>query len=689
MTYGYAGKILRLNLTTKTVSTIDTSQYEDWGGGNGMGAAIYWDLCADKSLASGMDPKNVVTIMGSPLSGTLVPSAASRCEMQGVGPQGYPIEWHTRSNFGGRWAGQLKQAGWDGVVIEGAASSPVWINIINDQVTIEDASTLWGLNTTETTTNIQEMVTGYVRVGDWVAQGNSYTTQKPSVLCIGQAGEHLSRLACVIHDLGHGAGQGGFGAVWGSKNLKAISVVGTGSVQVADPQALMDAWLWYKQNFAFNVDNPRRPEWADQTHDPYGDWCRPPAMATFGGITAGQSRGAACLACPRGCTVRSDSGRDNEGTCDETCWIGGVNNDEMATLCRLIGEYGINAYDPTAPNYLVALNQLGIVGPGKQVECNLPFDTAGALTQTFMEPYFRQVAYAEGIGKDLADGIARASVKWGRWQQDSSSGLLQLPEWGWPPHDIWLEVEWPYGSILGDRDINEHCFAMHGALRTLTPMISSGAGFPLTAEEFVGLYAQKVPPYNGDPFMFDYGDGPTGIYSDHRAKEIAWHRHYTRFWKQSVLYCDWVWPDFNDPNVADYSGATPDGEPKFFNAVTGKNLSFTDGVEIGRKIWNLERSIWVLQGRHRDMEIFPDWMYDTPISTPFYTPVYENGQWKYSDNMGRKLNRTNFEAWKTLFFKFEGWDSNNGYPTRATLEGLGLGNVANTLDMAGKLGSPS
>ena len=63
----------------------------------------------------------------------------------------------------------------------------------------------------------------------------------------------------LIHDAGNGAGQGGFGAVWGSKKLKAISVIGTGSVSVADPKALMAARLWYRQ-FQYDVDNPRLPK---------------------------------------------------------------------------------------------------------------------------------------------------------------------------------------------------------------------------------------------------------------------------------------------------------------------------------------------------------------------------------------------------------------------------------------------
>ena len=105
MTCGYAVKILRINLSTRYIGSIDTAQYEAWGGGHGMGSAIFWDLCQDKTV-SGFDPRNVITIMSTPLAGTLAPGAG-RCEVQGIGPQGHPSEWFTWSNFGGRPASTL------------------------------------------------------------------------------------------------------------------------------------------------------------------------------------------------------------------------------------------------------------------------------------------------------------------------------------------------------------------------------------------------------------------------------------------------------------------------------------------------------------------------------------------------------------------------------------------------------
>jgi aldehyde:ferredoxin oxidoreductase len=689
MTGGYAGKILRINLTKKSISTMDTEQYEEYGGGHGLGSAIFWDLAGNQLPFSAFDPRNVVTIMTGPFSGVVVPSAAGRCEVQGVGPQAYPIEWFNRSNFGGRFSAQLKYAGWDGIVVEGAVSGtndPVWINIIDDKVTIESAKTLWGLDIYETQEEIWRRVVPAAKFGEWLALEDNYTTQKPAVLCIGPAGENKVKFACLIHDAGNGAGQGGFGAVWGSKKLKAISVIGSGSVSIADPKALMAARLWYRQ-FQYDVDAPRLEKFPNAmmfspiNNAPADDQFlnkRPPFEP---------ARAQACAGCPKACRQRMASGLANESSCADSMWPDGLQapRREKEAMCDLIQGYGLNTFEwRVLIAYLNTLYKQGILGRGKKIECELPMELYG--TPGFIQTLARSVSLREGIGDVLSGGCARAAEAWGRYKEDTDSGLLALPNWGYSAHlDPRIEVEWSYGSILGERDINEHSFsfpfhvmpgAMMGAKRD--PL------FP--ADKMVEIVASKVSPYEGDPFMFDYSEGPTGIYSDHRAKEIAWHRHYTRFWIQSALFCDWVWPLFITPNSVDMLGPTPEGEPRFFNAVTGKNISFADGVEIGRKIWNIDRSIWVLQGRHRDMEVLAGYVYNVPSKGNYYLPNYESGKWTYFTKPGRVLNKAKFEEWKTKFYDFEGWNNTNGWPKRNTLEQLGLKKVADTLQSKGKLG---
>ena len=219
-TPGYAGKILRINLSRKTIRSIETSKYEAYGGGYGIGIALFWDLCVAPGgwdLQDAFDPRNIVTLMTGPLAGTLVPFAG-RTSVSGLAPQAWPINWFSRSNFGGSFAPMLKLAGWDGVVVEGKSDAPVYINIVDDKVTLEDAKPLWGLNTWDTQEEIWKMqsTSAPVRYGDeWQKLGNGYTTQRPSIVAIGPAGENKSRIASLVHGGGSGAGQGGFGGVFG------------------------------------------------------------------------------------------------------------------------------------------------------------------------------------------------------------------------------------------------------------------------------------------------------------------------------------------------------------------------------------------------------------------------------------------------------------------------------------------
>lgn len=677
--YGYTGKILRVDLTNRRTSTISTSDYKEWGGGHGIGSAIFWDLCEDKTI-DGFDPRNVVTIMTSPLSGTMAPSAGSRCEVQGIGVQPHPVGWFTRSNFGGRFAAMLKFAGWDGIVIQGAADSPVWIKITDDKVSIEDANDLWGLDTYAAQQAIWAEM-GAQRYGDWMQLGNSRssgrTTQLPAVLTIGPAGETLSRIAALVHDGGSGAGQGGFGGIWGAKKLKAIGVWGTGSVSTADPEALAQARLWFVRNHQYNVDSPLRT-----------------AAGGMSGLAMGRSAGThepnriyGCLSCPLPCRRRTQSGALNDSQCVDGQWyIVAANPDVKVRSVDLMQKYGLNAFDMIGiMPFLLVLLQMGMLGPGQAIDSSpLPLHQMGTLD--FADALLKAMSNREGIGDDLAEGAVRAAERWGILEMALDQGLLQYPVWGYNWHWSLPGVEWTYGTLVGDRDINEHDFLF--PLGTVFGPPSLMQQIP--PQRLAEIMAEKTIPYTGDPFMFDYGDGPTGIYSEHKAKQIAWHRHYTRFWKQSAQYCDWVFPNFINAQASDFIGFTPEAEPWFYNAVTGDDLTFADGMEIGRRIWNLDRSIWVLQGRTRDMEKLAGFMYK-PAGPgrsiyPQANPVYQDGQWTYDTLEDRMLIESGVEEWKTHYYTVEGWDTTTGWPTRSTLEGLGLGYVADELARHGKLG---
>ena len=690
---GYAGKILRLDLTNRKITTIPTRKYEQWVGGHGMGSAIFFDLVKDKTI-DGFDPRNVVTIMTSPLSGTLVPGASGRTEVQGIGVQSYPIGWFTRSNFGGRFSAILKYAGWDGIVLEGKADKKVWIDIRDNDVEIRDCGplSLWGKDTWDCQEIIWDYVAGSGEYGNWIEPtGNKggQTTQRPAVLSIGPAGENLSRLACLIHDASNAAGQGGFGAVWGSKNLKAISVIGTGGIKIHDPKALMEARLWQKKNYAFDLNNLKRAYQGTEFQSP-----PVPVLSWRGGRPTSGQRPQACVGCHSGCRARYEDKLGNEASCFASVFYWDAKTLEIQRKASdLINRYGLNAVEMSyGLLYIYLLKRYNVLNSGSIPECPLDFNDYGSMD--FVEQFVKMIAYRDDgrgkrsqFGDDIARGFVRAAEKWGRMEEDLKSGMLMFPYWGIPIHkEPRAQVYWGYGTILGDRDINEHDFDWLKWDASIAKLY--GRKTQATAEEAVKIITDKMVPFQGDMLMLDFSD--KNIYSQHMAKLVAWHRYYTRFWKQSTLFCDFRWPDFLNLYAPGKIGSTGEAEPKFLKAVTGNKMSFLDGINLGRKIWNLDNAIWTLQGRHRDMVHFADFIYTKPGTridvSNAYLPGIENGKWDYYGYTHRKIDKNKFEEFKTRFYKLQGWDKATGYPTRDTLGSLDLGYVADELEKNDRLG---
>jgi aldehyde:ferredoxin oxidoreductase len=170
------------------------------------------------------------------------------------------------------------------------------------------------------------------------------------------------------------------------------------------------------------------------------------------------------------------------------------------------------------------------------------------------------------------------------------------------------------------------------------------------------------------------------------------------------MFCDFRWPDFLNQYAPGKIGSTGLAEPKFLNAVTGKNLTFRDGMKLGQKIWNLDHAIWTLQGRHRDMVHFAEYIYRNK-SVGVEGPVLgltgrKNGKWVYFNALGRRMIKSKFEEFKTRFYKLQGWDTESGFPKyklqgwdtesgfpkRSTLQDHGLSRVADELEQHQKLG---
>ena len=213
---GFQGRLLRLDLSRREwkEEKLDFASARQFLGSKGYAAQLLF-----RELAPGTDPLspgNKVVIMTGPLTGVLggpMPNRFSVCTRSPL--TGAWVDSHC----GGHWGPELKFAGWDGIVIEGRADGPVHLRIRDMSVELVPAARLWGKGTFETMRTIQREEGAGRRL--------------PRVLSIGPAGENLSRIAAVLADV-RAAGRGGTGAVLGSKNLKAISVAGTGKVPLAD-----------------------------------------------------------------------------------------------------------------------------------------------------------------------------------------------------------------------------------------------------------------------------------------------------------------------------------------------------------------------------------------------------------------------------------------------------------------------
>jgi aldehyde:ferredoxin oxidoreductase len=676
MANGYAGKILKINLTTKEISRLDTSQYEEFGGGIGIGAALFWDLAVapgDWDLQDAFDPRNVISLMSGPLAATGVPGAG-RTSICAIAPETFPTPLFHRTSMGGRFATMMKLAGWDGVVVQGKADRPVWINIINDKVTIEDAKGLWGLNTFETQGQITSMVGGRTRFGDeWLQLGDTCTTARPQIVCIGPVGEGVTRVAALIHGSGVSARTGGFGGVFGSKNLKAISVIGSGSIQAADPKGLVDTRIMH-------------------------------IAGSRGMVAAGAS---SCMPC-----VNSDRRRDSyyggESMCADQYWYMGdlMKGADIAIkwgICTWATKFGgamenkvpkapaafKNGVVPMEPGmgwYIKYLYELGVLGPGKKIESHpLPMDQWDKLT--FREAFCDAVARKVGIGAALAEGTLEAAKIWGRLDEDLNSGALRFPAYGASWHHSLPGVDWAYSYILMSGDPMWHGFMG----------VAGGGGFggpsTYTAEQLVEMLAAKMTPFTGDPLMFSNcwkGEEAkkTGIYSEHKAKMVAWSRYFSGFYNEAMSFCEMMLPNFIGRSANGIAGPSPDLEYRYYQAVTGNKKTFADTIEIGRKIWNMERAIRVMAGRHRDKEQFAPFMY-MPGATFMSLgdkPIYQDGKWSFENQSDLYLEKTGVEAFKSHYYKLEGWNAETGWPTRKTLDGLGMKKVADLMASKGKLG---
>ena len=437
--HGYTGRLLRVNLSDRThsVEPVNETWARDFVGGRGLGARYLVEEMDPR--VEPLAPENRLIFATGPLTGT----SASCGARYMVVTKGALNDTITTSNSGGHWGPQLKFAGYDVLIIEGAADRPVYLTIDDDRIEICSAAHLWGRSVWDTEDLIREE-TGLVDC---------------SIASIGQAGENLVRFACIMNDKHRAAGRNGVGAVMGSKKLKAIAVRGTGGVSLADPRGFLRAQWALKAKLKENtITGEGLPTFGTavlvNVINEHGALptknfrqSQMDEVEAISGETLRETRtlrNKACFACTIACgrvTRVSDAGQDRhtirsspknwriagEGPEYENTWSLGADTnisdlDAILKAAFLCNEYGL---DPISMgSTLAAAMEMFESGTLDESVTGrpLPFGSADALVNLVHDTAMRQ-----GFGNELAEGSHRLCAKYGRPELFMGTKGMEFP----------------------------------------------------------------------------------------------------------------------------------------------------------------------------------------------------------------------------------------------------------------------
>lgn len=640
--YGWMGKILEIDLTTGTLNVRDTLSYaSEYMGGRALAARIAWEDI-NKGIGP-YDPENRIIIATGPFTGTLVPTSG-RTVMAGISPRVYPKPWYTHSTLGGWFGPQLKYAGYDCIVIHGKAGSPVYIQIIDERVSIIDASDLWGLDARRTQFILKE------RIG-----------QQAQVLTIGPAGENLVRFATVQHAEENAAGHSGFGAVWGSKNLKAIIVAGTKGISVADPNALIQE----------------------------AQKARTQKYSNFLGFLYDDGKNPNIPVCSQSCTYYcwgNYYGKTREGRRVPSNCVGIVWTQTEANWMKYTKYSGGRIEIPAGMNYESAkeaklhelCNSLGLdlwfrlVMQPWFIRCRqLGINTIRGYTiepenVIWFEKFMYQLANRKGLGDIFAEDLMRAMDE---LEGELPQELIDLGRelefnFGFPAHRegrFWDEEPLPFWvisammHISGSRDptIGTHLSSLLLAELSLAEDELARTQFRVLSKKVWGYEDALEPTFENK--------APIAIWSQHQNMII-----------DSLPLCDFAFPQLVRPiesremwkKLNDILGDLS-LDLRFFTAVTGETIDREQLNRIAERAFTLERMMLARAGRSRKME--------EQLASHFQLPCRADGT---------TINREGFLKLMDEYYSSRGWDLELGWPEKDLLQSLGLGDaVAELIDL--------
>jgi aldehyde:ferredoxin oxidoreductase len=637
--YGYAGEILKVDLSDGKNSKLATADYaEKYMGGHGIAARLYWEMVPPEAKAT--DPENCLICASGPVTG-FPGFAGFRWKACGKTMLDDP-ESFSYCNLGERWGAWLKYAGYDALVVQGKADKPVYLFIHDGKVEIRDASHLWGQTTFDASDNLK------VDLGD-----------KVSVLTIGPAGENLIPYSIVLAE-GGASGSGGLGVIMGSKNLKAI-VVAAGDKRPAAA---------YPKRVRELVDIiravPKLPM---------------PPLSDVPGLT----RNHWCYGCGIGCyrqIYNFDNGRTYKSLCqasdlysDMTIRYYGEQRGERLLATRLCDGYGLDtSVIQGMIEFLDTCYQQGILD---EKQTGLPLSQIGG--PEFIEGLTRKITLREGFGAILARGIIDAAGEIGPRAKD----ILHM-----------------FVSTRGSekKDYDPRLLITTAISYATEPRrpIQQLHEVSMIAMSWLGMGPDSKP---GEMFPADdlskfseimWGSPEAADFSTYEGKALAARKIQDRvFAKESLVICDLRWTMTQIGRVLGTSGDTV-MESQIYSAITGKETDDAELARMGERIFNLQRAILLRQGRQgREDDRLLDYFFTEPIKKDetFLSPecIMPGKDGKAISKLGAVVDRDKFEELKSDYYDLRGWDVESGLPTRATLAGLQLDDVADDLASRGLL----
>lgn len=637
--FGFTGKTLRINLTSKEISVEDNSHYyRDFLTSSGYAAKIIYDELRD--WVTPFDPANKVIFSAGALIGTLAPGAC-KANMSTIGPM--TGGWATGSSDS--YVGmELKHAGYDAVIIEGRSRLPCYLFITDEKVEIRDALAIWGKTTWETLDAIREEL----------------NDPKLHVISIGPAGENLVRGASAIQDRSRGFGRCGTGAVLGSKNIKAIVCKGKKPIKIADPERFYKIVTACRKRIVEHPEYKKFRKYAtlgifDHKQEmgaiPYKnsqesifpedtEVSMDPKLVIDKYTVATQNFPGCPIGCGRHITLTDGP---YEGlTAEFNHW---------ESFGTIVGRCAVA--EPTFMVKVTAVcNQLGVDFnlAGNAIAWAMECFQRGILTEKDTDgmalewgdeevilELIRKIAYREGFGNILAEGNKRAADLIGR---GSSYYAMHLKG-----QDVYESLRgsnaWALGAIVSTRG---------GGHTTGT------CGY----EQAINVDKEKAFEVIGvknidDPLSYE-GKAEVTYYFEvlHRMNNST-----------GICHQNTVYNKLEFIEVADIA--------EMLSAATGFEMSRDDLEDIAMRQLNVEKAI---NARFTNFSRKDDLPTERDQKEPLSKGKMD----------GWKLDMNKYNQMLDRYYELHGWDKNSSYPTRKTLERYGLGYVADELEQRNKLG---